>query len=203
GGHLPPPPGLSPARAAHPPSPNPASPPPGRAAPQASRERYPEYVDRHTTRPRGLERTTWLPQPPKATGYLVDDYAGTVWSEPETDLAGAVAAGQLWSTVEDLARWAAFLGAGHEGVLDGRTIEEMWFPQVMYYPDDWTLGWGLGLMLVTRAGVIYGGHGGAMAGHLAGVFVDRKARIGAAALSNSGTRADMETFAVDLAEKAT
>jgi hypothetical protein len=42
-----------------------------------------------------------------------------------------------------------------------------------------------------------------MAGHLAGVFVDRKSRVGAASLTNSGTRADMETFAVDLAVKAT
>ena len=175
----------------------------GRVVARVSRERYIEYVDRRIIRPLGLERTSWLPQPPKAEGYLVDDYAGTVWTEHETDLAGAVAAGQLWSTVEDLARWAAFLAAGHEGVLDERTIEEMWFPQVMYYPDDWTLGWGLGLMLVNRDGVIYGGHGGAMAGHLAGVFVDRKARIGGAALTNSGTRGDMETFAVDLAQKAT
>jgi CubicO group peptidase (beta-lactamase class C family) len=174
----------------------------GRVVARVSGERYIDYVDRRIIQPLGLERTSWLPQPPKAQGYLVDDYAGTVWVEPETDLAGTVAAGQLWSTVEDLARWAAFLASGHEHVLDERTIEEMWFPQVMYYPDDWTLGWGLGLMLVNRRGVIYGGHGGAMAGHLAGVFVNRKARVGAAALSNSGTRADMETFAVDLAEKA-
>jgi hypothetical protein len=174
----------------------------GQVVARLSGERYIDYVDGHIIRPLGLERTTWLPQPPRAQGYLVDEYAGTVWTEPETDLAGAVAAGQLWSTVEDLARWAAFLASGHEGVLDKQVIEEMWFPQVMYYPDDWTLGWGLGLMLVNRDGVIYGGHGGAMAGHLAGIFVDRKARIGAAALSNSGTRADMETFAVDLAARA-
>ena len=175
----------------------------GQVVARVSGRPYTEYVDDRIIRPLGLERTSWLPQPPKAQGYLVDEYAGTVWSEPETDLAGAAAAGQLWSTVEDLCRWAAFLAAGHDDVLAERTIEEMWFPQVMYYPDDWTLGWGLGLMLFSRDGAIYGGHGGAMAGHLAGVFVDRKARIGAAALTNSGTRADMETFAVDLAAKAT
>lgn len=175
----------------------------GQVVARVSGERYMEYVDGHIIGPLGLERTTWLPQPPKAQGYLVDEYAGTVWTEPETGLSGAVAAGQLWSTVQDLGRWAAFLAAGHADVLDAETIEQMWFPQVMYYPDDWTLGWGLGLMLVNRDGVIYGGHGGAMAGHLAGVAVDRKARIGAASLTNSGTRGDMETFAVDLAAEAT
>ncbi len=49
----------------------------------------------------------------------------------------------------------------------------------MYYPDRWILAWGLGLMLVNDEGVVYAGHGGAMAGHLAGVYVNRKTQIGA------------------------
>src|SRR5207245_2068964 len=47
------------------------------------------------------------------------------------------------------------------------------------------------------------GHGGAMAGHLAGVVVNRKTKIGAAVLTNSGTRGNTEVFALELAEKAT
>ncbi|HEY5294002.1 MAG TPA: serine hydrolase domain-containing protein [Gaiellaceae bacterium] len=174
----------------------------GQIVARKSGQPYTEYVDERIIRPLGLERTTWTPQAPKAQGYLVDEYARTVWKEPETDLAGTAAAGQLWSTVGDLGRWAAFLAAGHDAVLDALTIEEMWFPQVMYYPDDWLLGWGLGLMLYNREGAIYGGHGGAMAGHLAGVVVDRKTKTGAAALTNSGTRGDMELFAIRLAAKA-
>lgn len=174
----------------------------GRVVSRVSGRPYTEYVDDRIIRPLGLERTSWTPRPPRAQGYLVDEYAGTVWLEPETDLAGSVAAGQLWSTVEDLCRWAAFLAAGHDEVLDARSVEQMWFPQVMYYPDDWILGWGLGLALYNVGGVVYGGHGGAMAGHLAGVVVDRKSRIGAAGLTNSGTRADMESFAIELAAKA-
>ena len=150
----------------------------------------------------GSSRTTWHSQEPKAQGYLVDEYARTVWSEPETDLGGVAAMGQLWSTVEDLATWATFLARGADGVLAATTIEEMWFPQVMYCPDNWVLGWGLGLMLYNQNGKIFGGHGGAMAGHLAGVFVHRKTQIGAAALTNSGTRGNMELFAVSLVEKA-
>ena len=152
--------------------------------------------------PLGLERTTWTPRAPKAQGYLVAEYARTVWKEPETDLGGTAAAGQLWSTVEDLARWATFLADGADGVLDAGTVEEMWFPQVMYYPDDWVLGWGLGLMLYNQRGKIYGGHGGAMAGHLAGVYINRKSGVGAAALTNSGTRGKMDLFAIELAARA-
>ena len=72
---------------------------------------YMQYVDERIIGPLGLDRTTWPPQAPQAQGYLVDEYARTVWTEPETDLAGTAAAGQLWSTVEDLARWATFLAA--------------------------------------------------------------------------------------------
>ena len=161
-----------------------------------------QYVDERIIGPLGLGRTTWLPQAPQAQGYLVDEYARTVWTEPETDMAGTAAAGQLWSTVEDLTRWAAFLADGADGVLDPKIVEEMWFPQVMYYPDEWVLGWGLGIMLYSNDGAIYGGHGGAMAGHLAGVYVNRKTGLGAAGLTNSGTRGNMDLFAIALAKAA-
>jgi CubicO group peptidase (beta-lactamase class C family) len=163
---------------------------------------YTEYVDERIIRPLGLERTTWSPEPPKAQGYLVDEYARTVWKEPETDLRGTAAAGQLWSTVEDLCRWATFLARGAEGVLDQQTVFEMWFPQLMFDPDEWSLGWGLGLSLYNRDGRIFGGHGGAMAGHLAAVYVDRRTGIGAASQTNSGTRGNMELLALSLAAKA-
>jgi CubicO group peptidase (beta-lactamase class C family) len=163
---------------------------------------YTQYVDERVIGPLGLGRTTWYPQAPKAQGYLVSEYARTVWEEPESDLGGVAAMGQLWSTVGDLGRWAAFLATGADGVLGAATIEEMWFPQVMYFPDDWVLGWGLGLQLYNQGGAIFGGHGGAMAGHLAGVFVNRKTQIGAAGLTNSGTRGGMDLFSLALAEKA-
>ena len=173
----------------------------GQVVARRSGQPYMQYVDERIIGPLGLARTTWLPQAPKAQGYLVNEYARTVWREPETDLAATASAGQLWSTVEDLGRWAAFLAAGDDDVLAADLVEEMWFPQVMYDPSDWTLAWGLGLMLYSRDGRIYAGHGGAMAGHLAGVIVDRKTQTGAAALTNSGTRADMELLAISLAAK--
>jgi CubicO group peptidase (beta-lactamase class C family) len=174
----------------------------GEVVARRSGGRYTDYVDQRIIQPLGLARTTWTPQAPKAQGYLVEEYARTVWQEPETDLAGTAPAGQLWSTVEDLGRWAAFLAEGRDGVLDATTVEEMWFPQVMYNPEEWVLGWGLGLSLYNHEGAIYGGHGGAMAGHLAGVFVNRKTKIGAAGLTNSGTRCNMDAFAIGLAAKA-
>jgi CubicO group peptidase (beta-lactamase class C family) len=173
----------------------------GRLVAHLSGERYSDYVDDRIIRPLGLDRTTWTPHEPYAAGYLVDDYARTVWLEPELDLGATAPAGQLWSTVDDLGRWATFLARGADGVLAAATLEQMCFPQVMYYPDNWMLAWGLGLMLFNHEGTIYAGHGGAMPGHLSGVYVDRKTEIGAAAVTNSGSRADMETTAVRLAAK--
>ena len=37
-------------------------------------------------------------------------------------------------------------------MLDEATVDEMWSPQVMLNPDDWTVGWGLGLELVNHEG---------------------------------------------------
>lgn len=160
---------------------------------------YTDYVDERIIGPLGLARTTWHPQQPHATPYLVDEYAGTAWVEDVTDLGGIASMGQLWSTVEDLARWATFLGRGDERVLAPSTVESMWFPQAMMYPDNWLIGWGLGLQLINLEGRIWGGHGGAMAGFLAGVYVDRKTGVGAAALTNNGVRGDMDLFCVKLA----
>ena len=174
----------------------------GRVVAAKSGMPYTQYVEERIFRPLGLERTTWYPEPPKAQGYLVAEYARTVWQEPETDLGGTMSAGQLWSTVGDLARWATFLARGDDAVLSPTTVEEMWFPQVMYYPDEWVLGWGLGLMLYNHEGKIYGGHGGAMAGYLAGVYINRRSQVGAAALTNSGTRGNMDLFAIQLAAKS-
>ena len=163
---------------------------------------YTKYVDERILAPLGLTRTTWEPQQPHAMPYLVDEYAGTVWAEDVADLGGIAAMGQLWSTVEDLARWATFLARGDERVLAPATVDEMWFPHGMMYPDTWVVGWGLGLQLLNLEGRIWGGHGGAMAGFLAGVYVDRKTGAGAAALTNNGVRGELDPFCVKLAAKS-
>jgi CubicO group peptidase (beta-lactamase class C family) len=160
---------------------------------------YTDYVDERIIGPLSLRRTTWQPREPYAQGYLVDEYAGTAHREPHTDLRGVAAMGQLWSTVGDLCAWAAFLAGGREDVLDAGTVDEMWFPQVLVNPSRWDRGWGLGLELLNRDGSIFGGHGGAMPGHLAGVYVDRASGVGAAVLTNAGTRAPTTEVALELA----
>ncbi len=171
----------------------------GEVVTRASGVPYTEYVDRTIIAPLRLERTSWYEQPPHALAYLVDEFAGTARREPHSKMGGVAAMGQLWSTVGDLCHWGAFLIEGREGVLGPASAEEMWAPQVMLDPDEWTAGWGLGLELVNAGGRVFGGHGGAMAGFLAGLYLNRASRVGAAVLTNSGTRAPTREIALELA----
>jgi CubicO group peptidase (beta-lactamase class C family) len=172
----------------------------GEVVSRLSGQAYTDYVDRRIFAPLGLARTTWEEQEPRAAGYLVDEYAGTAAREPHTPLDGIAAMGQLWSTVGDLARWAAVLAEGADGVLDQATSDELWSPQVMLNADDWSVGWGLGLQLVNHDGRIFGGHGGAMPGFLAGLYLNRTSKTGAAVLTNAGSRAPTSDIALELAD---
>ena len=123
--------------------------------------------------------------------------------EPETDMAATACGRQLWSTVEDLCRWASFLAERRTTTCSTRRrVEEMWFPQVMYYPDDWILGWGLGLMLYNqrrRASTAATAVRWRATSQASSSTARR--RSARAALTNSGTRGDMELFAIELAAK--
>ena len=61
---------------------------------------------------------------------------------------------------------------------------------------------GHGLELYRSGEHLFVGHGGAMPGHLAGLVVNRKTRIGAAVLTNTGAGAGPEKLALDLAVAA-
>ena len=140
--------------------------------------------------PLGLARTEIEPSGPRATGYYVDPYSDRVTVEAELPVEGPIAAmGWLWSTVDDLARWADFLATGRDGVLAVETLDEMSRVQTMADQAKWSLGWGLGLELYRRGDRVFVGHGGAMPGFLAAVCVHRPERTGAAVLFNTSAGA--------------
>jgi len=122
---------------------------------------------------------------------------------PEQNLIkGAfAAAGSLWSTTADLARWGVFLVDGAEGVLRKETAEEMRRFQSMADLEAWKLGWGLGLMLMRADDRIFVGHGGAMPGFLAGLAISPKERAGAVVLVNSGAGVKVDELLAKLAVK--
>ncbi|MGY1705175.1 serine hydrolase domain-containing protein [Geodermatophilus sp. SYSU D00697] len=135
--------------------------------------------------PLGMTRTTPRPVAPAAEGHAVHPWADVVLPEPEHDAGVMAAAGQLWATLADLARFAVFLLGDTGDVLDPATLEEMTIPGGV---DPSAPGWsayGLGLQVVRVDGRTLVGHGGSMPGFLAGVFVDRDERTGAVSLANA------------------
>ncbi len=148
-----------------------------------------EVVRTELLAPLGMSRTTTRPVSPHAQGMAVHPFADVLLPEPEHDAAAMAAAGQLWSTVEDLARWAAFLGGDTAGLLASGTLEQMREPLTL---DDepgepWTGAHGLGLQVWNLQGRRYVGHGGSMPGFLALVKVEVETGDGVAIMCNSTT----------------
>jgi CubicO group peptidase (beta-lactamase class C family) len=133
-----------------------------------------ELLTRLRGAPLGMARTTTRPSPPHATGFAVHPWADVVLAEPEHDAGAMAPAGQLWSTVHDLGRWAGFLAGDIAGPLSPDTLAEMRLPRVV---DDrpgqpWTVAYGLGLQLWNAGGRRMFGHGGSMPGFLASLQIE-------------------------------
>jgi CubicO group peptidase (beta-lactamase class C family) len=150
---------------------------------------YERYLQERILGPLGIQRTSLLPQQPAAVGYLVQPYADGVWEEAPVETGGWIPAGQIWGTVRDLCRWAAFLVNPDPAVLRPETAEEMRVVQTLADHERWTAAYGLGVSLRRDGERILVGHGGAMPGFIAGLLVSPKDKIGAAVLTNSSTAA--------------
>ena len=128
-----------------------------------------------------MTRTSYLPEEPYARGLSVHHLANTLTPEPLQDTGAMAPAGQLWSTVEDLATFAAFLSFGNPTVLADQTLTEM---REAVPP---ALDYGLGVRLLPYADGVLSGHTGSMPGFQATLFVDPLAHVGVVALTNATT----------------
>ena len=141
--------------------------------------------------PLGLRRTTLVPVAPHALGWAVHPWADLLLPEPARDAGLMAPAGQLWSTVTDLSRFATFLLDGDDRVLPLATLQEMREPVAP--------GYGLGLQL--RGGP-YGlvGHGGSMPGFLAGLDVAVEEGLAVVAFANATSGPDLGAVVADLVD---
>ncbi|MFG1954757.1 serine hydrolase domain-containing protein [Micromonospora sp. NPDC048830] len=135
--------------------------------------------------PLGMGRTTYQASEPFARGYVVHPWHDTLREEPRTDTGAMAPAGQLWSTIEDLVRWAAFLADPDPAVLAPETLAEMCAPVVISDLDAWTGGHGLGVELYRCGERVYVGHGGSMPGYVACLAVHRPTRTSVVGFANS------------------
>ncbi|UED85354.1 serine hydrolase domain-containing protein [Streptomyces profundus] len=140
---------------------------------------------REVLQPLGMTRTSYAAEEPAVRGWAVHPHADLRQPEPLVDTGRMAPAGQLWSTSEDLGRFAAFLLAGDEAVLGADSLAEMRVPAVPPEPADWSVLYGLGLQLVRENERLYVGHAGSMPGFVAGLWLDPEERSAAVVLANA------------------
>ena len=150
--------------------------------------------------PLGMTRTGLAPADDRAVGYQVDPYAGTASEEPLFSLGATAPVGGLWSTVADLARYAAYVARPDDRVVRPETVEEMCRPIIMTDVDSWSGAYGLGFGMGRRGDRVYVGHGGAMPGFLTGLRVRRADGVGAVVFANATSGALTLGLATDLVE---
>jgi CubicO group peptidase (beta-lactamase class C family) len=159
-----------------------------------------DVLRREVLEPLGLDRTSARPQAPHAGGWAVHPWADVMLPEPVEDLGRMAAAGQLWSTTGDLARFAAFLAKGDDRVLSAETVREMRAPAAPAEAADVVDGatYGLGLQIQHRDGRLLVGHSGSLPGFLASLTISVADDVAAVVLTNctsgllvSGVGADL------------
>src|SRR3954453_16749795 len=105
-------------------------------------EPYADVLQKRILDPLGLSRTSLRPEKAKASPYYVDPFADTVHDEPEPEVTETTgAAGWLWSTPSDLARFGMFLAEGNDDVLPKAMLDRMARLQAMVDAERWTVGW--------------------------------------------------------------
>ncbi|QKW07837.1 beta-lactamase family protein [Streptomyces sp. NA04227] len=150
--------------------------------------------------PLDLRRTSGAPQSPHAGGWAVHPWADVMMPEPLEDLGRMAAAGQLWSTAGDLARFAAFLTHGDERVLGSESLLEMRTPAAPAETSELAsgTGYGLGLQLQLRDGRVLAGHSGSLPGFLANLVFSPEEDLGAVVLTNCTSGPAVSLVAADL-----
>jgi CubicO group peptidase (beta-lactamase class C family) len=159
-----------------------------------------QVVRERVLEPLGMSRTGLAPADDRALGYQVDPYAGTASEEPLFTLNATAPLGGLWSTVADMARYAAYVANPDDRVVRPETVEEMCRPIIMTDVDGWSGAYGLGFGMGRRGDRVYVGHGGAMPGFLTGLRVRRKDGVGAVVFANATSGALTLGLATDLVE---
>ncbi len=144
-----------------------------------------DLVTKRVLDPLGMKRTSYLPVEPYARGYVVHALGGTLHEEPRLDSGAMAPAGQLWSTITDMAKWAGFLADPAPAVLARETVDEMCSPVTIGDLESWTSGHGLGPQLFRVGERVYAGHGGSMPGYLAHLAVHRRSRMGVVVFANA------------------
>jgi hypothetical protein len=121
-----------------------------------------------------------------------------VLPEPAHDAVAMAPAGQLWSTLDDLARWTRLVCGDTGGVLRESTLAEMREPIVVDDGEQWVGGYGLGLQVARNRGRRLAGHTGSMPGFRSVFWAHPDEATGVVCLANTTQDVQLPALAMDL-----
>ncbi|MFC9754881.1 serine hydrolase domain-containing protein [Streptomyces sp. NPDC056921] len=159
-----------------------------------------EVLRREILEPLSMHRTSPHPQSPHAGGWAVHPWADVMLPEPTEDLGLMAPAGQLWSTTDDLLRFAAFLAEGNDRVLRVASVKQMRVPSAPAEPGEWQVNYGLGLQVVRSGSRTLIGHTGSLPGFLAALWISVEDDVAAVALTNTTAGLMVGGVAADLVD---
>lgn len=148
--------------------------------------------------PLGMDRTTYHPEPPYASGWAVHPWADALLPEPTEDAGLMAPAGQLWSTTTDLGRYGTFLLHGDDAVLAADTVAEMRVPSAPAERGAPLSSQGLGLQLLRHGSRDLAGHTGSMPGFLATLWVDPAEDLAGIVVANATSGPAIGTTVAEL-----
>jgi CubicO group peptidase (beta-lactamase class C family) len=166
----------------------------GASLSRAAGEPYVEYVPKHIFQPLGMTHTALELTPEMrahlSKGYDVDDAGkpdpADALRDHETGRGYKVPNGAIYTTVGDMARFSAFLlGQGPDSVLKIATLDGNLTHSAVQANFQLTQGYTLGGMLLRRDSYTAFGHGGAVAGYQAALYMNRDASLAVIVLSNT------------------
>ncbi|GCE07583.1 serine hydrolase domain-containing protein [Dictyobacter aurantiacus] len=163
----------------------------GVALSRACKQPYVEYVQHHILSPLGMRHTafhlTSEIMPYLAKGYFLKQ--GTIDTETaEKEHQGRgykVPNGALYTSMNDLSRFAQFLLGGQPGLLlSPHTIQEHFEHPAIQMNSALSEGYGRGFQVFRRGDMVAVGHGGAVLGYEASLFANRRSEVAVMILSN-------------------
>ncbi len=131
---------------------------------RTQKESFDKFMQRKLLEPIGMKNSTFLPSAeyrkliPKATMWT---YHGREFAAPTMEM-GMAPAGNLYSSVNDQAKFLQFLFAGGKGILKKETLESMY--KIQFPKKDEKAGFGLGFFVSDLDGKRVIRHGGAIYG---------------------------------------
>jgi len=165
----------------------------GLAIERAGRQPYVDQVRDRILVPLGMSRSVMGDASPAvrvnlARGYQLNEKSGKVSREDaDRGLDGRgyrVPNGGLFSTINDLAKFAAWeMGDGPPDILKKETQEANYSRALFYIPGMYA-GYGVGFQVRWLGPVLMVGHGGSTDGYHSAVYVNRDTHLGVIALRN-------------------